>query len=260
MKRVVLMGIVLGVAASLAFGAGEVRSVNAVGYVKQNVVTGFNLLGFSLDPVGTDTTKGVPVDQIMGDQMTGDLDPGLADNVLLWDPVGQVYIGLWKYDDGSYKAWLDSDGNVATNVLFEGDAFWVLNRHGSQDLSLAGQVVNMGALGAIKNKSFLTGFNFFSYPFSSDKALANTDLANDGAHGAADPGLADNVIAWDKAIQQYVGYWLYYDVTSGPDKFWLDSDGNLASLTLSFGQGCWYLRRPVSSFTWSEPQPYDLNN
>jgi hypothetical protein len=180
----------------------------------------------------------------------------LADNVLLWDAVGQVYIGLWKYDDGSYKAWVDSDGNDATNVLYEGDAFWVLNRHGAQDLSLAGQVVNVG-VSVSKSRSFLPGFNFFGYPFSSDKALANTDLANDGAYGKDDPGLADNVIAWNKVTQQYTGYWLYDD---GSYRLWVDTDGNPADLVLSFGQGCWYLRRPAVGFTWTEPQPYDLNN
>lgn len=235
----------------MALAQTEVYSVNAVGFVKQTVKSGFNLCSFNWDPVGQSGVGSVPVADLFGDQLTGDIDANLADNVVLWDAAEQKYATLWKYDDGSFSGWLDANGELATNELKNGTGFWIINRHADQQVSMYGEVVDTGT----SSLTMLQGFNFFGYPYSAEKNIQNTDMYADGAHGDIDANLADNIVAWDANTQSYATYWLYDD---GTFNSWLDGNGDLATKDLLLGEGFWYIRRGAGAYTWSEPQPYSL--
>jgi len=252
MKKIQALILVLCFVAGMAMAAEtNVTSVNVVGYVKVQVVPGFNLLGLNLEAVGG-TDPGIPVSLLFSNQLTGAGSAGTADNVICWDRVSQRYVYIWKYDDGANVFWLNAGGELATNVLYSGDGFWVLNRHPSaQDVTLAGEVVNV-ATGSVP---FVHGFNFFGFPFSAGKNIQTTSMTNDGAYGSGSAGTADNIIAWDKATQRYQYYWYYDD---GVNKFWLNAGGELATNVLALGEGFWYQRRGAGGYTWSEPKPYNL--
>ena len=115
----------------------------------------------------------------------------------------------------------------------------------------------MGQVVETKTNSiqFASGFNFFAFPYPSAKKLIETDLENDGIHGAESLGGADNVIAWDPVLNDYHYYWYYDD---GNVQGWVDQEtGDLADdKMLAVGEGHWYLRRAGTTMTWTEPKPY----
>jgi len=236
----------------LAVGAlaqSEVKSVNAVGYVKVQVPgNALSLCAFNFDPVNG--TNGVLMTDVLGDQLTGGFDAGSADNVMFWDRASQQYQTYYKLEG---FGWLDAVAfTPMTNRVYNGDGFWIRsNQSGAQEVTFAGEVVDIAA--GTNSMFFGQGLNMFGFPYPAEKNVTATTLYTSAKKGF-DAGSADNLIVWDAGSQQYATFYAL-------DGFgWFDAVNFVpADFNLQLGVGYWYLRNDASVTTWMEPQPYSLN-
>ncbi|MFC1452783.1 hypothetical protein ACFLSJ_05500 [Verrucomicrobiota bacterium] len=250
MKRTVVMAVVVGLVASLSLA--QVTSVNAVGIVKRNVEAQKLTFGaFNFDPVNADETAGVPLAEVLGDQLTAGNTFLRADNVIIWDIANQRYITFFKFMDGNWRN-SENFGQTATNIMYNGDAFWIVSHQGAdQEITFSGEVVDIP--GKTNEMTFAVGLNMFGYPYPAELPLNDT-----GLYDAANKGTTfltgDNVIVWDQANQQYVTYFAFLGTADWRNK---DNMGQSGDFPLGLGTGYWYVRRNTIG-TWAETQPYVL--
>jgi len=239
----------------LAVGAlaqSEVKSVNAVGYVKVQVPgNALTMCAFNFDPVNG--TNGVPLADVLGDQLVGGLSAGDSDNVYLWDRNLMEYRTFFKVP--GYGWFEDSPTfDPLTNLVYNGDAFWVLSKQAAtQELTMAGEVVDIAT--GTNTMQFGQGLTMFGYPYPAELTLTATSLF-DAAQKGLSAGDADNLIAWDPVAQEYV---VYFAVTGYG---WVDESDQtyqLADFPIELGKGMWYLRKSATPAMWMEAQPYALD-
>lgn len=137
MKRLTTIGMAVFCTMALAVQAAEVPSVNTVGYVKLNVVPGFNQLAFNWEAVGGAQSVNVQ-DLVSKDGLTAQIDPRLADNMWLWNPnlngPGKGgYVRMFLFDSGGIIAdwdgkWVYNDlSGPSTETLTLGQGAWYVN-------------------------------------------------------------------------------------------------------------------------------------
>ena len=195
------------------------------------------------------------IDEVLKGQLTGATNEALADHVIKWDPQLQGYESAFKAAgttnpliDGQ---WFRNDVDWVTSSLSlnPGEAFWIENRQAmTQSVLLAGFVV----LDATNSVMLYPALNLFSYPFSSKIVLNSSQLAEDGAIGAAVMTNADRVT--DNVLNRT--FWLLHDTNSPPDGKWLNEDSLVANEELLLGRGYWYNRVDAGGFSWNESRPY----
>ena len=130
MKRVLVATIVLGLMVSgAAAQSNEVNSVNAVGFLKLSLVSGFTQLAFNWGEVGGD--QEIPVQNLFDtSNLNGTMNKSSADSIWMWDAAGSQYVQLWLYNSqGTYPSWDGkwieaSSGLVATNKMPLGQGAW----------------------------------------------------------------------------------------------------------------------------------------
>jgi len=260
MKRIVVGVLALLVIGTMAFGQTQVLSRNAVGYVKLDLVTNYNMIAVNWLKVGA---AGISVQELLD---TSSMQKGNsflnADNLILWDPVGQGYQTLFLYSSPGSPAW---DGKwvaqgpvIPTNMLYNGDAAWFRRRGSSNIVSYI-----MGEVPADSSNvtSFVQGYNMFGSGFTSDFEINSPSNNWTGAKKGSSFLNADNIIIWDASAQTYQTLFLYNSPGSPAwDGKWVAQGPVIATNVLKVGQGAWFRRRDATPFNWSEKKPYTWPN
>jgi hypothetical protein len=268
MKKTLFTLLVASVAAGTtawAAGPAPVYSVNAVGLVNVDVPAGkLALVAVNFDPVGsTGNDSGISIQDLLAGQLTGGGSASEGDNILLWDSVNQVYdlyfLAAGTGDPVYDGKWVrNSDLSVATNMLKNGEGFWIRsNQAGNQTVTLSGQVVDLPS--KTNTMEFGAGMSMFSYPFSATVNMNSNELWK-YATGGGSASEGDNIIVWDKAAQVYDLYFLAAG-TGDPvyDGKWVrNADLSVSTNDFQIGTGYWFRRQNAGSVTWQESEPYSL--
>jgi hypothetical protein len=214
-------------------------------------------------PAGTQRLSSTPftpfdgsLNSLLDNQLTGEDNDDDADKIIKWDATSQAYTSAFKADNTSDVnkdgKWFVDDVNwVATSLtLAPGEGFWIQNQHAAaQNVFLMGKLV----LDSSKSITLSENMNLFAYPFTSKINLNDSDLKNDGAHGAATQTGGPDVIS---KTNSDADFWLLDDSSDPNDGKWLDESNVLATESLKLGIGYWYNRQGTGSFTWTENLPY----
>lgn len=161
--------------------------------------------------------------------LQGGSNAGVADEILLWDPLGQ------KFDSYFYNSILsrwasstDPFGTDASNVvLYPDQGIVIFSRSGSQNsLTISGAV----KLGKTQGQVF-PGFNFYSNIKPVDIKLKDTGWENDLLSGT-NGGVADEIGIWNPDSQT-LAYYFYNSILSrwapSTDPFGTDASDILIS-------------------------------
>lgn len=242
MKKLLLMVLAVTMVSSLAFGQTQVLSRNAVGYVKVDAWSN----GFTFASVPFNAFSNT-VPGVMGSQLVGNNSPGFADQLMKWSPSNQQYITYYKRASGEWRK--VGETNATTDTLSPGEAFFIRNRRSTnQTVYLMGEVPDSRS--AITTTVFgLPGFQMVSYSYPVEMSITNLTLFSTAIKNAS-PGFADQIIKWDPVSQAYIKY---YARSTGWRKV---GETNTTSDTLAPSEGFFYLRRGLTSFTWTENKPY----
>jgi len=216
MKRCSLIAVLVLVAFTAIAATNEVKSVNAVGFIRETV------------PEGEWTLLSLPFVKLDG-SVTATIDEILPDAPLDTE--------AWYYDNNNW----DSDvkqlfgWNPASHQYIRGDAMFVKVPGGSGpvDLTVMGEVP--GAQTAPTSTVVVaTGWTLLGFSYPSDVALTNTTLA---ASAALDDSIwwYDAGTGWQSATRQLFG--------------WSDP-----TLVLEAGKG--YFFNAAAGFDWTETKPY----
>lgn len=248
MKKVLLAVMVLAIGATMAHAqVTQVLSQNAVGYVKVDVRSN----GYALASVPffdlEDAEYTIP--EVIGDQLTGGNNFGVADNIIKWDAASGGYIIFWKNPSGVWQRFPIT--GEATNTLSPGEGFWIKNAHASnQTVYLMGEVPDASTAPS-NNIQLVEGFQFASFPYPAEIAITNLNLSN--SYGGNNFGVSDQIIKWDNTSQAYTIYW-----KKGSDGKWYRFPlATPTTDTLKPGEGAWYKRYTgQGGFVWTEEKPY----
>lgn len=259
MKKIVMTAAVLACAASIA-SAQTVTSANIVGYYKvAKPAAGLEIASIQM--------KSGDLNVLLGTgSFVGDIFPESADNIIMWDKSVQNYVGFALYDGSAYGdptvEWRDiGDFYTAGNPIpvAPGSAMWLSSQAGSA--ATTGIVAGEAVLVQFATNTIVAGLNLVSFPFSSAVDLNAAGLDAAGATGDIFPESADNVIAWDSSVQNYIGYALYDGNAYGdPTREWRPIGDFYTSgpvISLDLGKGFWY--QAIGGFTWIATNPY-FNN
>ncbi|MBU0678196.1 MAG: hypothetical protein KJ626_08750 [Verrucomicrobia bacterium] len=268
MKRLLTVTLVLAMAATVSFAQSNVLSRNAVGYVRLNVASNFNLYAFNWTEVGG--PENLDVQEIVDtDVLKSGVSAFSGDNLLMWDPNKNGgaggYIRLFLYEsttdpvwDGS---WVDTaTGLLATNRVATGQGFWVRHRGTGAVVYVMGEVPSKGT----NTVAFKEGFNLFGSGFSADMDVNSEDWSNGNKGLSAFSG--DNILIWDVTKNGGLGGYIrlfLYESTTDPvwDGAWIDTGtGLIATNVLRIGEGAWYRNRQSADVVWSQGKPYTWPN
>lgn len=268
MKKILFTALAVMLIGAVAYGQTSVLSRNAVGYVRLDFTGGsYSLIANNWNKVAAGGV-GLSIQDLLDvSNMKKTKSFLTADNLIMWDPYklpAGGYKTFYLYDspgDPNWdRKWVDTTtGELATNVIKSGEAFWIVNRAASNVTSYCmGEVpsapTNVHALVAQR-------FNMFSPGYTYDMMVNDTNLSWAGGKKTKSFLTADNLLIWDAGKPPKGGYYtLYlYDSASDPawDNKWVDvATGTLATNVLKVGQGVWYVRRDVTTFNWAEKRPY----
>ncbi len=230
-KSIVLVSafiLVLGVAISHA----EVRSKNAVGYVKVEIP------GERLELVSTPFVNLDQSAQTLDDIFGTDL----PDNTVVF--VFQQGPGYTPYTYYDGDGWLDDDFLPAGDTVLErGDAFWVDLPAGStnQTIFVMGEVPG-DDLAPTNTVVVPEGLRLFSFAYPAELSI------NDVRSGV-NPLDLDEIHVWDAEGRRYHTF-TFYD-----EDGWLDDDFLPVDIILQPGRGYWY--ESGSATVWEQVKPYD---
>ena len=241
MKKALILALAVTTIGSLAFGQTQVLSRNAVGYVKVGVQSN----GLALAALNFNAFDNT-ISAIFTNQLTGGNNPGVADNIIKWDPISKGYIVFWKTPLGG---WRQSGQSVeTTNTLKPGESFWIKNNHSSnQTVFLMGEVPD-SLTSPTQEVGIVTNISMVSYGYPIEMAITQLNLGK--AKGGNNPGLSDNILKWDSSARKYVVFWYT------PTGQWRQSGESVATTNKLYpGDGVWYSRRS-NDFVWVETKPY----
>ena len=208
-----------------------------------------NLVGNNFGDSASTLNEIAPVDQFNGARFADS-----ADQVIVWDSSSQQYVTYALYDNGTVKEWrLYSDfyGSAVNPAIPAGSGFWVDSQGSSSDTNLvvSGSVVDASSI----TNQLISGLQMVAYPFSTTVDLNSTTLKDQGT-GARFADSADQIIAWNSALQQYVTYALYDNGTVKEWRKYSDFYSSPGAINLDLGAGFWY--KANNAFTWIEANPY----
>jgi len=248
----------------------EVVSGNVVGYNTVTLKKGFNMLACNFDQVGIGTNT---LDKVIPGTLTGLVagnTVGSADNVMVFDPVNQVYATyfLWyttKAAQSTYNyKWVLGLNIPAQVALISGDAFWYRSKSPtniSVNATFAGQVPTVN-----KDITIRPGFNMIAGNYSAnwspnDKGAAFWQTC--GAVPGNTVGTADNIMVFDPVNQVYATYFLWYTTKAAQSTYnynWVSGLNNPAPTNfVKLGEGVWYrAKMPSGSFVIPVTAPYSL--
>jgi len=192
--------------------------------------------------------------QIFDGYLTGGLTVNDSDQVLKWDAQAQAYETYWQDLLGIWKK--DPELLETTNTLRPGEGFWIVTQdgNGTQTVYFVGDVILAPTNAVTLLGDTSDALNLFSLPFSSKLGLNATDLANDGAAGAAAQTNADEVT--DTILDEQFFLFDNGDTNHPAYRKWVDANTNIANVELLIGQGYWYNRRVTNALSWTEARPY----
>lgn len=271
MRKMIVGAVVLSAVLVSMASADQVKSKNAVGFVRVDVPS--NALTIVAVPFNTMNDSGVyTLDDLIGTNLFASWSSTEADEVLLWNLSETNYSSAFLNDDGwddpniNWK-WCYMEGGTpkpcAGNEeydLLTGDAFWIRNRHESRTLYFMGEVPDAPTT----TVSFVEGLKMFANPYPVTKTLDDLiSTTNSGAKASWNSAQADEIMLWDG--REYRTAFLNDNGWADPDVDWkwcymeggkpkpcaANEDYNLSP-----GQGLWYRSRG-GTFDWSAVKPYD---
>jgi len=246
MKRVLMTAVVAaGVCGLLAIAADEVTSVNAVGYVKQNLQRGLNLVREDFLTIdGADATP----EKMIGDQLPIDT------TIYMWNGATydkSTYMEIEEFDPGSGGfVVVDTNWNNASLMLDPGAGFWV------RIPPAAPETTELTLLGEVPNNPTSTipigeGLNLVGSPYPVDVKWVDTDLAQQGEIG-------DILYVWNGATYDKSTYMEIEEFDPGSGGFVVvDTNWNDTNITIKVGQG-FFFKKATGATDWVETRPYDL--
>lgn len=210
--------IIAAVALSFSvYAQTEIRSENAVGYVKVEAPKGtLNLISHNFDSIDG---QPVTVANLLGDQVP------VGSAVFIWDKNAQKY----TFENNLILGW-----NPGTNVLQRGLGFWLkipdTAPSNSYNVYLMGEVPES----TNANDNTVSGLMLAGFPYPVQIAFTNTALAQNASIG-------DKLYYW-KTNQQY-GYVNRLIIGWNPNDFVIEP-----------GMGFWY--QTANPQAWDETKPY----
>ena len=269
-----------------ALAAADLRGVTTHGTFRLPVYVRLaeaGVLAVSIDGAGAQTraalfgtsleTTESPADvqSVIGWQMQGSTDLGTAAEIWGWDWASKTYAFTFLWDSsGSVPSldglWIDQGTGMPSVLAMPlGGGYWVKNKSGSAQSVLYEGVVERSPSLDVPVDASMTRSLLMGQPLAADVPLKedNTSLWADGAKANADLFVADEIWAWDPAMNGYVFTFLFDSGGTSPtaDGWWVDqSTGLETTLVLDAGTGWWYHSKadPVREpgWVWTEPVPY----
>jgi len=190
------------------------------------------------------------IQDVMGNQLTGAPDEGLADRVWVWDRDAQIFIFAWLVDgvgpqyDG--KWWISEPFGPANIALDFGEGFFVQTRHSDQKVTFVGSLPT----GVIWPADVVPGMQIIGSAWPETLLLDSCDLRASGARGSPDELTADRVWQWHEQTVYYKFAWLVDGV--GPEyngKWWQSDIWAPTEIRSMPGYGYWYQARG-NGFRW----------
>jgi len=245
-------------------------------------IEGTNVVGFAAvsAPVSTNSIITVPFEACLGEGASGMLadlvatngltshasDPASADQlvVLTTNDTGQVYYYYW-YQSGTGWTGIETEklmpggtNGVVTPpaatafAVDRGLGFWIKRAPGAtQTLYIKGQV------SAAKQATLIEeGLNLVGYGSVTNFSLNGAGVDWTGAYGGTGNTTTSDKIIVCSGGGTFTEYFYFvkpeawssaYDVLSNK---WITKNYEVADVTLSVGQGFWYLRRGTGAFTF----------
>ncbi len=200
-------------------------------------------------------------------------NPGLADQVMVWNAGSQSYLNLALYDLRPYgeeyasqTGWKAFAGFGPTSsymnpILPAGSAVWIRGTT-PQDtqVTMAGEVVMDVAI----TNPVVSGLQLVSNPFSERTSVFDMDIHVHATGHHNNPGLADQIMVWDAGSQSYLNLALYdlrpygeeYASLTGWKSFTgFGSKTPYINPILEPGRGFW-LKAVNGSFEWAKTNQY----
>ncbi len=177
---------------------------------------------------------------IFGNQLTGGLTQADSDKVFKWDPINEMWLVAYLYEDGNpaNASWLFVGGQEFTMEPDYG--YWVWIR---EDLGHPAVTFNIfGDIPGERNVPLSVGWNLVGYTSVTSLTLAGADASGlyaSGFTGGTSQATSDRIFNWDGAGWQVAYMWT--------DGQWLGTSFNLAP-----GKGYWIeVREGHEAFIWT---------
>ena len=266
MKKITLALAILGITAFAAH-AQTVGSANILGYTKVDKPGNSKLNIMGVNFTSASNTLNNLVDPLTFSGHAS--DPASADQIIIWDSSLQEFDTYALYDLGSgyeeYTGWQAFDNFGWAKPYFNpalpaGSSVFIRGSSSDTNILLSGNVVMLDTI----TNTLHQGLHLIANPFSESVALTNLSLHISATGHANNPAYADQVIAWNKELQQYETYALY-DLGSGYEQYkgWQDFDNfgwakPYMNFTINTGDGFWF-RAVNGSVEWVESNKYKNN-
>lgn len=223
---------------------GAVYSANIVGIQKSPVVQNLQLM--------SNPFEAMTIRELVGNSGVHATSEGAADNVILYDAVGQDYVTYYLRSAASigYPEWRRGTA-WATNVYVQpGQGFFYRSRLSAVRTNTAvGDVV----LDKAVTNLVRPGLQLLSYPYAAPVKISDLNLKS-GVHATSE-GAADNLILYDSATQDYVTYYLRSAASIGYPE-WRRGTAWGTNVVLQPGQSFFFRSRVATPYNWVEQSPY----
>lgn len=262
MKKLMTVAVMVG-AVSIA-SAQTVTSANVVGYSKETLKTGFNMVR---TPFVAGGQNAVELQEVFDTSvLLQGGNAGAADNIFFWNPVASEYEAYFLHD-GSGKGntalagkWVDSSVAISADVVLPKEGFFFVRNDVDVEVLVSGEVVEAST----NSLDLLMGFNMVANPFSAEWKLndGSMDWIAVGAIAGGNAGASDNIFFWDVDNSEYIAYYLHDGSGKGNTAKagkWVDSvDAVNDNLSSGLNQGFFYVRSGVD-VTLDIAPPYTLD-
>jgi len=256
----------LGAGLLAVLAAGFVAAAepdNAVGFVRVPLLPRFNLLAWNWQSI-PDGSNAISVQDLFDTSALQQYQSlYLADRLMLWDRAQQRYKVLWLYGNDAYPSWdgkwIDERGDIATNQITRGEAFWYQRIGVATSVTLTGVVPEDASFTHAPFRTNGARYNLFGSAYAADFVFnsSNDTLRLTGRQGW-DFSTSDNVLLWDASLQRYKLLWLYDALPSYSswDGRWIADGFLMATDQLSVAHGAWYKRSGATNLIWNQAKPY----
>jgi hypothetical protein len=145
-----------------------------------------------------------------------------------------------------------NDSLPTTNVIKNGQGFWVKHVGGNTNITFSGEV----PVAATNITVFATGYNQFGSAYTVDMPLNDPKViwTATAGNGISD---SDTIIMWDVTQNAGTGGYIFYYLWNG-DSMWYEfmNDSVPTANKLPLGNGAWFKHIDASAAQLTEVKPY----
>jgi len=238
-----------------SLGLADIISKNVAGYYTVKLNKGsWSMIGINWN---AGDGQGIPLQDLFkrDDLYPGDNEEDFehCDQIAYWDNKTNAYsLFLFiKLSQTNDPAWYDSSGNLVTNKLMPGSAFWFYRP--SQNGTLNAKIPGLVDTRNVIPFTFQQGYSMFASGFPKDRIVGEL-IEGYAGEDIYDFENCDIMVVWDNDAQGWVNYF-YCDIGNGPQ--WLDEGFRPVDVNqmLKVGQAAWYFRQAETPLAFNEPNP-----